>query len=407
MIQYVFLVTKSLMHMFGVTLWCVLGLGACSLQVPSAQGFIFSCESEGSSDSGCSSDSGEGDSGRIDTFDDDSAPTGGDSPEPSTPIFSGKGFVDAFFTESGLYLVHTEGVQLIDSRGEPMRVYKSHEAIKSAASDGEWLGVAGEAMLVTLDSELRPNIEIPLAEECRSAIMVSGPRFVCGFESAGEYAFYTYDALNGILLGVSESLSSGAGTPMRRVPGTDDFVVVSIGSDFFLYDAASDSVQFVGGSSYVARSAGLVLGFIGWPATHLVDPKGVMHEIRAGPRCAVGERLSMNSECFIVSGELGALPDEMFRYGDLREAADGYLYGLVSGPLCDPESCKIHRIHPSSRRVVSIAPLTLAENRDFSFLYLRPRPQNDSVAVIAGWNAPFSEHSHVGRAEFYVYYVVM
>lgn len=335
-------------------------------------------------------DSGVGDTVGDTAGETDSPPL----PEPAIPSFSGNAFIDAFFAEEGLIVVEATGVFVISRAGDVLHGYESPRPIESAAFDGEWLGVADQAILTTFDLTLQPQADTTLAEGCRSAAMVSGPRFVCGPENDWDRIFYTYDALSGTLMGTSAPYTYN-GTPMRRVPGTDDFVTVTIGlspSDFHLYTAIEDPVEYINESPYHGDfAATLVHAFVGVPATHVVNSQGIMLRIYGGG-CVPGS--PFESECFVKDGELGTLPADVYGFVDLREGADGYLYGLVDpdqgfgiDPPCEQTACELQRIDPESRTIVSKVELALTGQE---FAMLRPDPSGTGVAVIAGWNAPFT-----------------
>lgn len=331
-------------------------------------------------------------------------------PEPGVSVLAGNDFIDAFFADEGLLVVQADGVILLSRSGEVVQEYESPRTIESAAFEGQWLGVADQAVLTTFDLALGIVADTTLVEGCSSAVMVSGPRFVCGPENDWDRILYTYDALSGELLGTSAPYTYN-GIPMRRVPGTDDFVTVTHDlspSDFHLYSAAEDPVVFVNESPYHGDfAAGLVQAYVGVPATHLVNSQGIMLRIY-GEDCVPGS--PFDSQCFIKDGELGTLPPDAYGFIDLREGFDGYIYGLVDpaaewpfDPPCVESPCELQRIDPATRTIVATAPVVLGGQE---FAVLRPDPQGGSVAIVAGFGAPFT-YSFEDFTTFDVFFVAI
>lgn len=173
--------------------------------------------------------------------------------------------------------------------------------------------------------------------------------------------FYTYDAVSGALVASSDPYTYN-GIPMRRVPGTDDFVTVTVDSspsDFHLYSVLeSGETVFVNESPYHGDfGAEDVYAFFGAPATHLVTHEGLMLKIY-GAGCHSGET-SFTSECFVKDGALGTLSGAQ-RFLGMDSDAAGFLYGLVNAssqsgfyaPVCT-SGCLVQKIDIGARVVLT------------------------------------------------------
>jgi hypothetical protein len=243
--------------------------------------------------------------------------------------------------------------------GTLLKSVASPREISAAAFDGSVLVVADAGKLTSYDAELVPGVSADLIEGCASAVLAKNQRFVCGPENDWDRVFYTYDANSGQLLASSNKYTY-KGVPMRRVPGTDDFVTVSVyssPSDFYLYSLLeSGEASFVNESPYHGdfRATG-VYAFHGEPPTHLVTDEGLLLKIY-GPGCTASES-SFTSECFVKDGTLGTLSGAQLFLGMDSDAA-GRLYGLVDASpdyfdsSCT-DGCLVQTIDIASRTVLT------------------------------------------------------
>jgi hypothetical protein len=335
----------------------------------------------------------------------------GGLPDGLYPQYVGDGFVDAFFAAEGLFVVSRDGVELIGRDGSVIRGYSSPRALVSAAFDGTSLAVADSAIVTILDPQLSSLAEITPAESCMSMVIVSGNRLVCGPEEDWDRLFYTYDMQSAELLATSQPYTYN-GTPMRRVPGTDDFVTVTLGTsppDFHLYRVAEDEAVYLNESPYHGDfAADLVQAYLGDPATHLVGADGTMLRIYAEDGACGGSPGSFDSACFVKDGELGLFPPEVSRYGDLREAPNGDVYGIyptgdpwASDGLCEEAACVIQRLDPSARDVLETWEVVLDEA---PHVMLRPDPTDTALALVSAHSTPFLQPWD-DRTEFAVYFI--
>lgn len=218
--------------------------------------------------------------------------------------------------------------------------------------------MADAAQFTTFDAGLQQVVSANLLEGCVSAVLLGSHRFVCGPENDWDRVFYTYDAKSGDLIATSEKYTYN-GIPMRRVPGQDDFVCVTVDlspSDFHLYrlDERGQPV-FVNESPYHGDFRVTdVYAFDGSPAAHLVTDTGLLLKIY-GDKCnlAAGH---FGSECFVKDGALGTLTGDQVFVG-MDQDAQGQIYGLVSigasyfDPLCKG-GCLLQQIDVATRTVV-------------------------------------------------------
>jgi hypothetical protein len=239
--------------------------------------------------------------------------------------------IDAFVTERGIIIIDTSGVRVVDRSGRLLVEKSMPRPLTSAAFDGELLVVTDAAKLTTFDLELNEKVSANLAEGCVSSVLLSEHRFVCGPENDWDRVFYTYDLESGALLASSKKYTYN-GIPMRRVPGKDDFVCVTVDSspsDFHLYSLLpSGEASFVNESPYHGDFRVTdVYAFTGFPATHLVTDAGLLLKIYAA-NCSAEEN-SFNSECFVKDGALGTLTGSQVFLG-MDQDQEGRVYGLVS-----------------------------------------------------------------------------
>jgi hypothetical protein len=256
-------------------------------------------------------------------------------------------------------VVLSDAIILADRLGTELGRVSSPREITAAAFDGERLVVADKARLTTYDLNLAPVATGTLVEACASAVLVSGALFICGPSNDWDRVFYTYDANTGVL--VASSLKyTYKGIPMRRIPGTDDFITVTVDlspSDFYLYmvDAAHGAV-FVSDSPYHGDFAvEKTYAFDGAPPAHVITSQGLMLQI-FGSNCATAASSTVK-QCFVKDGALGTLTGAQ-RFVGMDNDANGMVYGLVDpsydyydGPCSS--SCIAQRIDSTKRSVVA------------------------------------------------------
>ena len=265
--------------------------------------------------------------------------------------------IDAFIHPSGIVVVQADAVVLIDREGAELDRWDAPRVITAAASDGKLLGIADGAIVTGFEvgDGLDEISSTTLLEGCQSAVLVSGGRFVCGPANDWDRIFYTYDLNTGELLASSDAYTYN-GIPMRRIPQTDDFVSVTVGSspsDFHLYRVGADHVvTFIGESPYHGDFAAThVYGFDAEPPSNLITHEGLLLDLTSDD-CAMsmGTRAS---GCFLKNGAIGTLT------GSQQFAAmdndGGTLYGLVTpggtyfrDPVCE-RGCLLQSIDVAGR----------------------------------------------------------
>jgi hypothetical protein len=268
--------------------------------------------------------------------------------------------VNLFVNDRGVLVVDAQGVTSYQRSGAVLARYASPREITAAAMDGGQLVVADRAAVVPLSADLVPEKEILVAETCASAVMVSGGRFVCGPSNDWDRIFQTYSVAAGVQIAASQAYTY-KGIPMRRVPGTDDFVTVttdSSPSDFHLYRVTeSGKVVFINESPYHGDfPATMTFAFDGAPPAHLVQVTGLMLKIY-GENCT-DQATSFSSQCFVKDGVIGTLEGSE-TFVALADDGRGTLFGMVSSAGLSTfdgrcrGGCAVQRIDVASRRVIS------------------------------------------------------
>lgn len=350
----------------GHTVSCACADGRTGAQVCGDDGAFEACQcrhgTSGSSGAGtASAGSGATTGGGATTGSGAGTGGGGVGGGDETRLSTGASvLIDAFVAEAGIIIVLADAVLLVDRAGEELARVDSAREITAAAFDGETLVVADRARFASYDLALAKITEGDLAEECASAVLVSDHRFVCGPTNDWDRIFTAYDARTGAFVASSDTYTYN-GIPMRRIPGTDDFVTVTVDSspsDFHLYSVLdTGEAQYVNESPYHGDfSVTDVYAFNGSPPTHLVTHEGLMLRIY-GPRCSAAES-SFDAECFVRDGALGTLLGAQ-RFVGMDNDAEGKLYGLVSvsgnlyfDPPCEA-GCLVQRVDIASRTVES------------------------------------------------------
>jgi hypothetical protein len=282
--------------------------------------------------------------------------------------------IDVFVGDLGIYVVTTDGVVLFDRGGSQRALAPAARQVTAAAFDGTQLVVADRAKLTTYDSALSAIVSADLMEACAATVLVSRDRFVCGPSNDWDRIFYTYDARTGALLATSNAYTYN-GIPMRRVPGTDDFITVTSDlspSDFHLYTVLSNGqVSYVNESPYHGDfSVTTTYAFDGSPPTHLITSAGLLLKIY-DTGCTV-DASSFTSTCFVKDGALGTLSGNQY-FVSMDSDAAGTIFGLVdpstsyalSGPCA--QGCLLERVDVAARTILSqsIAHLGIARSVAF------------------------------------------
>jgi hypothetical protein len=309
--------------------------GPCSCEMPTTSGSGGSSGATGSSgSSGGSAGSGvdAAGGGKLDAAADVVDASHGDR---GVLLSSGMSpLVDVFVSAAGVIVVTTDAVTLVDRAGAVQGTYASPREITAAAFDGTSLVVFDKAFLVVLGPTLAPSaVMTALVEVCASAAFVGGDRVVCGSAKDFGRSFYAFNATTGAALQTTAMSVTYHGLPMRRVPGKDDFVTVSVGtspSDFFLHTVdATSKVAFISDSPYHGDFAvSMAFSFEGNPAHHVVTEEGLLLNIY-DPACVVGRT---PAQCFVKDGMLGTLRGTQ-RFIGMADDGTNMVYGLVdSGP---------------------------------------------------------------------------
>ena len=282
--------------------------------------------------------------------------------------------VDAFVAATGVYVVLGNSLTLFDRNGEVVRRVDMPREVTAAAFDGEHLAIADQGKLTSYDLELNQIASTTTLETCVSLVVLSKQRAVCGPENDWDRVFYTYDLSNGALL-ASSSKYTYNGIPMRRVPGTDDFVTVTVDtspSDFHLYRLAdTDVVEFVNESPYHGDfRVTNTYGFDGAPATQLITDAGLLLKIY-GDGCDTMTN-SFTSGCFTKDGSIGTLSGAQLFVG-LDTDTDGQVFALVDAnpnSFSDDDEFKnylLERIDLATRTVTKQSTISLQLGKLIAF----------------------------------------
>ena len=259
--------------------------------------------------------------------------TAGSCGAASTLVDSSDTLIDLFVVESGIIVVDASSVSLIGRDGKVIKAVPFARQITAAVFDGTTLVIADEAELTVMSSALAVGPTAFLTVSCASAVLVGENHFVCGPANDWQRSFYTYDVgMNPPALLASGGEYTYNGIPMRRVPGTDEFVTVTLDSDppsFYLFQVAADTgaVTFEGGSPFDTYDANLVFAFDGSPATHMIQDQGDILAL-TGTGCQNGID-SLDGACFVQTGTLGTLRTGQGLIG-LGDDGAGRLVGVVS-----------------------------------------------------------------------------
>jgi len=304
------------------------------------------------------------------------APDGAPSGDAGQLIASGpQKLVDVFVSEVGVYVVLGTSVTLFDRKDKVVQRVGAPLPLLAAAFDGERLAVADRNKLTIYDANLNLVSSTDTIETCGSLVVLSHHRAVCGPPHDAQRVFYTYDTSRGALLSHSLPYTYN-GLPMRRVPGTDDFVTVPTelsGPDFHLYRLLdTDEVSFVNESPYDGGfHVSDTYGFNSSPATHLITDQGQLLEIY-GDGCDALHN-SVTSGCFLKDGSLGTLTESQ-RFAGLDTDDYAQTYAMVdTHPNVDPSddapirNFLIQRVDFPSRMVIEQGKLSLQLGKLIAF----------------------------------------
>jgi hypothetical protein len=284
--------------------------------------------------------------------------------------------IDMFVGDAGIYVVTLDAIMLLGRNGGVLASVASPRPITSAAFDGTQLVVADQARWTAYNTALVAGASSDLLESCKQSLLVSQNRFVCGPANDWDRVFYTYDTTTGALLASSKKYTYN-GIPMRRVPGTDDFVAVSVDSspsDFHLYSVTeTGQVAYINESPYHGDfSVTNTYAFDGAPPVHLITSGGLMLKIY-DTDCSVKTN-SFTSKCFVKDGNVGALTGSQF-FEAMDSDAAGVLYALVDptgeyyGDVPCAKSCLLEKIEVASRTIMSSSVFRLPMARVIAFRY--------------------------------------
>jgi len=380
----------------GQQIACACGSGLQATQVCTGQGIYGSCSCADDDRSGSSPSASAGRSGSVNPrtgaagngaggaghSGGSSGLSGGSASAGAATTGSGQiisvgtdALVDAFIGEAGIYVVLGNSITLSDRSGNVLQRVDAPREISAAAFDGEHLAIADQAKLTSYDLQLTQISSMNTLETCASLVILSQQRAVCGPANDWDRVFYTYDLASGALLGSSRKYTYN-GIPMRRVPGTDDFVTVTVDSspsDFHLYRLLdSGEASYINESPYHGDFRVTdIYGFDGSPATHLITDAGLMLRIY-GDGC--GEMASsFSTGCFAKDGSIGTLSGDQLFLG-LDTDAQSQVYAVVDAnpdPFGDPDeqpsNYLLERIDLDSRTVTKQSTISLQLSQMIAF----------------------------------------
>lgn len=272
--------------------------------------------------------------------------------------------IDLFAVPAGIIAVRSQSLSLIERDGTVKTSVTAPREITAAAFDGQHLAVADRAMVVDYSPALVQMGQLNLTESCADAVIVSGHRFVCGPANDWDRVFYTYDLQTGAQLASSDEYTYN-GIPMRRVPGTDYFVTVTVGSspsDFHLYQVASDhKAVYIGESPYHGDISATMVFAFDQGSVHLINRLGTMLKI-VGQNC----NNSMASDCFVKDGVLGTLKAKEHFLALVDDGA-GTLFSLTRSDSNSWDApcgsgCAVQKIDVANRTIASQKTHTLPIN---------------------------------------------
>jgi len=230
-------------------------------------------------------------------------------PEDTVQIATGSGglLIDVFASEDRVWVVDEQRIRQMTLDGDVTAEWVAPRKLLSATKEWNLVVVADGEKITTLDADnLDEIVSFTAVEPCRSIVLVTGPRVVCGPDKDVNRVFSTYDATTGDFLASSPGYTYN-GVPMKKVPGFDGFLTVSGGSprDFHFYrvDPQSDAAVFVQDSPYHGDfPISTIYTFDDNEARNLITERGLL--LRIDPAVCNG----VNAGCLVKNGALGALP---------------------------------------------------------------------------------------------------
>lgn len=333
------------------------GDGACEV----VRGFQIQCELGSGSESttGTASD-GSGADGSSSSKDDstDGSSSGPDQQEPLEILRSEDRVVNLFVDEDTIWVVLSNAVRAYRTNGELIGSYDSPREITSA---DWWKGqvvVSDKARILAIGADFEARVISELELACASSVIVKQNLWICGPSNDWDRIFTTYDLESGEIKGRSRSYTYN-GIPMRRVPGRDAFVTVSVGtspSDFHLYTVNEEGVaEFYMESPYHGdMKATRTMSFVGMPAKALMNTEGTFFNVGEGdcPENLVDDR----ENCLVKNGLLGTNFSPNFFLALTDEAEDEIF--TIEGrrsvwPAKEDERIRAQRIDLIEKKVVS------------------------------------------------------
>jgi hypothetical protein len=269
-------------------------------------------------------------------------------------IYSGQEpTVDVFPVQDGLLLVRQRSLLLVDRLGRLIRSVPTARDVLAAAFDGTTLTVVERAMMHTFRRDLVKTGSRLLTDLCDAALLLPDGRTLCSGGDVDRSRRYVYGP--GETPGTFAGLGRVAG--VRRVPGRAAFVNTEYGFSY-LVPKPSGELEAKGTASFdgkgVPRPA---FGFLGDPATHVVDVMGNLLKIDES-ECTPSPA-PFNSKCFSVDGQLGTVGVGQ-AYAGVVEDSPTTVVGLLNkdernsfqtGPCL--MGCQVQRIDVATRKVLS------------------------------------------------------
>jgi len=269
--------------------------------------------------------------------------------------------IDLFVLPAGILVIRNDAVVLIGRDGVVKKTVTWPREIASAAMDGATLLVADKAAVTTVGTpDLTSVLEFFVTETCLTGAVVSKSRYLCGSGAQ----IYTYDYTTGVQIAKAKPYIHGL--PMRRVPGTDDFVTLDIASspaDFYLYTTTtSGEPTFINESPYHGAFAVTTNYAFHVPADRLVTSEGILLKIHA-PGCTPS-----GTGCFEKDGVLGTLTTGQTYLAVTDDGANKF-YGIAANPattwtdvVCTA-GCETQQVDVAKRLITSKKTATITDYR--------------------------------------------
>jgi hypothetical protein len=316
---------------------------------------------------------------------------------PGELVSGSERLVDLFVVPEGIIVVRSDALQLIGRDGVVVETVASPRVVTSAALDGDRLAITDGAKLRIFTRRLDPLAEGLLVESCVDSVVLTGGPLVCGAQSDGSNrSYFTYDLDTATLIKRSSTRVSHRQLPMRAVPGTRDFITAgkdATYSDHYLNRVRDDGeVVYINQSPFSGASGSSVFGYVGRPATHLVNWDGQLLEI-AGSGCD-SDHDRYSSGCFRPDGNLGTLWGGQ-RYASLSNDEAGSLYAVVSPDGSNYDDvcyggCPVQQIDVAGRRLVALKNHAIQTRR-----IVAQRPDRACGTVVLGYELPGYPHPAV------------